>query len=116
MATETDRTAAGARGTPGTPSREGRPATPSSAPSAASGGVPRGRALALRGSAKRPRAARVTARGSGSDVRRPLGQLCPCGLEPATVELRVGPVYTKVGARCFASTLHIVKVLGKILS
>lgn len=46
---------------------------------------------------------------------KPLGQLCPCGLEPATVELRVGPVYTKVGVNCFNSGIHVARLMLRFL-
>jgi hypothetical protein len=51
-----------------------------------------------------------------TEPRKVLGQLCPCGMEPATVELRVGPVYTKIGARCFNSGVHFARLLSRLLT
>lgn len=47
--------------------------------------------------------------------RRLLGQLCPvCKEELATVEMRIGPVYAKVGERCVNSGMHLIRLLGKL--
>lgn len=45
-----------------------------------------------------------------------MARACPiCHDEPASVEVRIGPVYTKVGPRCIGSGLHMMKLLSKFL-
>src|SRR6266702_1045581 len=104
--------------------RSGPPAqqTSSSRPSVRPSAVRTGQELAVRDAQpRRPSAARqpplrvgpVTARASA--VAKPLGQICPiCHSEPATVEMRIGAVYAKLGARCVGSGVHLVKVLSKL--
>jgi len=41
---------------------------------------------------------------------------CPiCHEETATVEVRFGPVYARIGARCAGSGLHMIRVLSKLV-
>lgn len=50
-------------------------------------------------------------------VPRMLGQLCPiCREENATVEVRIGPMYSKIGEKCLGSGLHVLRLLGKLTS
>lgn len=119
MATETDRMADGAPSDPQGRSKPQR--TTSSAPSVRPS-VALARRVPRRAVSGKPRGGRATAAARGElrtslrpALRRPLGQLCPCGLEPATVELRLGPVYAKVCKRCFTSGVHLAHVLAKLL-
>ncbi len=72
-----------------------------------------GAALARR-ALQRP-ADRVARAGAREIAMRPLGQLCPiCHEGSATVEMRMGPLYSKICEPCFNSGMHVLKLLGKL--
>jgi hypothetical protein len=62
-------------------------------------------------------AVRATAAASDVDAesQQLLGQLCVCGMNTATVEIRIGPVYTKICPQCFNTGIHALRLLSKLL-